>query len=319
MGNNAYFPFFPNDWRGDERLAECSYAARGLWLEMMLLMRPSGGYLAVAGRRYGLADVDAIARHTRGNPRDVKRLLDELHGLEVFSLADDGTIYSRKMVRDAERSVRNTANGSKGGNPSLQPGPDNPASVNRPDNRESPTAAVNPPDNPGSDKANARAPIQSILTQAKPDTVAALPSRAQESEIDRSEKSEALDLGEWWCREAAACSAINPAKAEMDRVMFTPGPLKFALEHVGTLRQLLTVHDRGEIERRARNLFARKTAVGPARVLVAALPSTLMDKWDWFDTAEAPSRQQQPAAEKRDLSGGSDYVAAIKARGVRIG
>jgi hypothetical protein len=52
--------------------------------------------------------------------KEVKKLLSELESAGVFSRDEQGIIYSRKMVRDVARAVRNKANGQYGGNPQLK-------------------------------------------------------------------------------------------------------------------------------------------------------------------------------------------------------
>lgn len=55
--------------------------------------------------------------------QDVCDCLTELAEAGVYSI-ENGTIYSRRMKRDAEKALANRANGSMGGNPNLKP--DNP-------------------------------------------------------------------------------------------------------------------------------------------------------------------------------------------------
>ena len=46
------FQFYPDDWRADNELHICSLAARGLWIEMMMIMHnatPYGTLLARGG------------------------------------------------------------------------------------------------------------------------------------------------------------------------------------------------------------------------------------------------------------------------------
>ena len=116
-----YFRFFPSDWRGDQDLKACSLAARGLWIEMISMMHGSDpyGHLIAAKSRLGLKDVSKIAAQVGCDATDCKRALKELADAGVFSIADDGTIYSRRMVADAKRSETNQRNGKGGGNPAL--------------------------------------------------------------------------------------------------------------------------------------------------------------------------------------------------------
>lgn len=118
MERDVFMKFFPDSWRADEQLGICSFAARGLWIELMAVAHKSGGYVLINGRSPSL---DELAQAVRGKPKDVKVLLAELHANGVCSIKEDGTIYSRRMVRDAIRRRQNRANGRKGGNPGLIP------------------------------------------------------------------------------------------------------------------------------------------------------------------------------------------------------
>lgn len=97
------FQFYPADWRNDAALRLCSLAARGLWWEMICLMHMAEpyGHLVAAGRSI---DATELARVVGESKNHVQRWLDELKARQVFSVTDDGAIYSRRMVRDeAER------------------------------------------------------------------------------------------------------------------------------------------------------------------------------------------------------------------------
>jgi hypothetical protein len=70
-----------------------------------------------------LDDPKDIARLIAADPGEVKRLLAELEKNGVFSRNDSGFIYSRRMVRDVERSESGRQFGLKGGNPQLKQPP----------------------------------------------------------------------------------------------------------------------------------------------------------------------------------------------------
>lgn len=116
---DPWLKWFPSDWRGDQGLRLCSLAARGLWMEILMLAHPEEGYLRVCGKA---PDVAAIARLVGSTPVEVKRLLAELRDAGVSSVTEDGVIYSRRLVRDAKRRAVNRANGHRGGNPRLMYG-----------------------------------------------------------------------------------------------------------------------------------------------------------------------------------------------------
>lgn len=119
MSKRPWFKFFPSDWQGDLKLRSCSLAARGLWAEIVCVMNSADpkGYLVVNGDKPNFTMLSTLC----GAPeKEVKKHLKELENAGVFSLMDDGTIYSRRIVRDEEKSAKNRRNGSKGGNPALK-------------------------------------------------------------------------------------------------------------------------------------------------------------------------------------------------------
>lgn len=118
------------DHRNDPAVRMCRLAARALWIEMLGLMFEADGYLLVNGKQ---PSTHQLAMLVGAMEREVVPLLVELEDAGVFSRAEDGTIYSRRMVRDAEASAQAKAWGSRGGNPKLNP---------------KPNGGVNPPHNP---------------------------------------------------------------------------------------------------------------------------------------------------------------------------
>jgi hypothetical protein len=112
------FQFYVGDWMKDADLRACSYAARGLWTDMLCLMYESSrrGYLLVKDRP---ASQQHIARMTGGSSDEVGALLKELEDAGVFSRSSDGAVFCRRMVRDEAAAARARANGQKGGNPVL--------------------------------------------------------------------------------------------------------------------------------------------------------------------------------------------------------
>ena len=128
--SSPWLKFFPTDWRADPALRMCSLAARGLWMEMLCVMHEAEPYgtLRVNGRAVTDRQLTALAGG------EVEALLAELEEAGVFSRESDGTIYSRRMQRDAEKAARDKANGKGGGNPSLKMG------VNPPDKAQKPEA-----------------------------------------------------------------------------------------------------------------------------------------------------------------------------------
>lgn len=129
-----WIKFFFADWRAEPRLKMCSRAARSLWLDMLGLMHEASpyGFLLVEG----IAPTTQQLANLVGDPeRQVKVWLEELRAAGVYSavggsMPDDvqgmipleapqGTILSRRMLRDLAKRERDRANGKGGGNPKL--------------------------------------------------------------------------------------------------------------------------------------------------------------------------------------------------------
>jgi hypothetical protein len=117
-GRKPWLKFFTTDWRADPALRGCSFAARGLWIDLLTLMHEAESYgeLKVAG---GIPSEKRLAALLGSNEKTVRTLLAELEVAHVFSRREDGTIYSRRMVRDFDKLLTDKANGGKGGNPRL--------------------------------------------------------------------------------------------------------------------------------------------------------------------------------------------------------
>ena len=108
------FQFYPGDWWRDTGVRIYSLAARGLWMDMLCIMFDASrrGYLLANGKqmsstmlaaRVGVSDVEVTA------------LIAELEDAGVFSRLKDGTIYNRRMVRDADISAKRSEAGKVGG------------------------------------------------------------------------------------------------------------------------------------------------------------------------------------------------------------
>jgi len=112
------FQFYPADWRKDLELQSCSIAARGLWHEMMCVMHEAEpyGHLVLNGKP--MSELQA-ATACRVTPRDYRALLAELKAAGVPGETDDGSIYSRRMVKDEQLRAMRAGFGRLGGNPRL--------------------------------------------------------------------------------------------------------------------------------------------------------------------------------------------------------
>lgn len=118
MSARRWAKFWWQDWQRDPALRMCSLAARGAWIEMLCLMADADpvGHLLVNGRSPNMRQLAAVLGCSE---REATKLVSELEENGVFSRSDDGTIFSRRMVRDKAISDEAAANGKKGGNPNI--------------------------------------------------------------------------------------------------------------------------------------------------------------------------------------------------------
>lgn len=110
--------FYPSDWMAEPGLRLCGLASRGIWMDMLCLMwsSPERGVL----RKQNGSKIESkdISKMCGASETEVDACLAELYEHGVYSKAQDGAIYNRRMVRDEHiRRVRSEA-GSKGGRPS---------------------------------------------------------------------------------------------------------------------------------------------------------------------------------------------------------
>ncbi len=93
------FQFYPADWRKDAALQSCSVAAQGLWINAMCIAHECEpyGHLMLNGKPMQAAQLARILSLTA---KECQRLLDELEVAGVFAKTAEGTIYSKRMVRD---------------------------------------------------------------------------------------------------------------------------------------------------------------------------------------------------------------------------
>ncbi len=141
MTKQHWSKFFWNDWRGDPRLRVCSFAARGLWMEMLCVMAESGGYFLINGVK---PSNEQTARLCAGSPEEVAGLLDDLERMNVFSINRDGVIYSRRIVRDQKKRGTAADNGKLAG--SVSPSKQRERRDSTPPNGKSPESRVQIPD-----------------------------------------------------------------------------------------------------------------------------------------------------------------------------
>jgi hypothetical protein len=125
-GNGHHWSKFCwRDWQNDRALRACSLAARGFWVECLAAMHDGDpvGHLTMNGEP---ATPKQMAANANCSEREAVKLLAELEAAKVFSRTADGTIYSRRMVKDAAISEAGRRWGKTGGNPNLMGDPLNP-------------------------------------------------------------------------------------------------------------------------------------------------------------------------------------------------
>jgi hypothetical protein len=107
-------PFYWGDWFKCPEVRALSPEARCLWFEMLGLMWESTerGYLTLAGKPM---TKETISRCLGFACDLLERLLAELLEYGVCSVRDDGAIFNRRMVRDAEISSKRASAGKIGG------------------------------------------------------------------------------------------------------------------------------------------------------------------------------------------------------------
>lgn len=131
MAGTIWTKFYWSDWLSDQQLARCSLAAQGLWMRLLCIAAAGDpiGYVADGRVPYGLEDIARLAGVSKA---EAEALVGELDRYGVTSRDRNGTLYSRRMVRDWKASQIARKNGKSGGNPNLRkqegiPPPDNPS------------------------------------------------------------------------------------------------------------------------------------------------------------------------------------------------
>jgi hypothetical protein len=111
--------FWWRDHQGDAALRACSLAARGYWMEVLCIMHGATpvGHLLINGRSPTNRQMSAICGCSE---KEVRAHTAELEAAGVFSRSPDGTIWCRRMVRDAAESEAGRSWGRTGGNPTLK-------------------------------------------------------------------------------------------------------------------------------------------------------------------------------------------------------
>jgi len=111
---NPWTKWYWQDWLADTGVRASSLAAQGLWINMLAIMAKSEkrGYLMINGKQIESKTLAKLL----GEPEDlINDLLSELEQNGVFSRDENGTIFCRRMVREAEISEIRAKCGRLGG------------------------------------------------------------------------------------------------------------------------------------------------------------------------------------------------------------
>lgn len=108
MPQRPWMKWYPADLRAEPSLRMCSRAARSLWVDMLGLMHEAEpyGHLVVNGKDM---TPEELARVLGDSVKDIRKWLKELEENRVLSITEEGTIYSRRMVRDHEKAEKGRA------------------------------------------------------------------------------------------------------------------------------------------------------------------------------------------------------------------
>jgi hypothetical protein len=109
-----WFKFYPSDWLTDPELNACSPGARAFWIDALCLlheMREVGVF-----KTNGISWTDhKIAAAVRGDTTCNLVFLRELLDAGVAVRAADGSVFSRRMVRDESKRAKCSEAGKRGG------------------------------------------------------------------------------------------------------------------------------------------------------------------------------------------------------------
>ena len=114
MSELPFSKFYWSDHQGDPLLRGCSFAAQGLWTRMLCIAAESVryGHVLLNGRQPSDAE---LARVVGGTAEEVAALVEELDRNGVFSRDRSGTIYCRRMIREAKKRAASAKGGKIGG------------------------------------------------------------------------------------------------------------------------------------------------------------------------------------------------------------
>ena len=171
------FQFYPGDWLNDAALRMCSVGARGLWIDMLAFMHQGSDYGYLKVNHKPILPIN-LARMVGATLSDCEGWLAELEEAGCFSRDAQGSIYSRRMIRDEEIREKRAAGGHLGGNPALKGKAKKPVSaektgtskVNHPPNLDTTPSSSSSSSSSSNTSASASRPARKAVDKSKPDS-----------------------------------------------------------------------------------------------------------------------------------------------------
>lgn len=121
LQNSPYLPLYVKDFMSDEKLAECSASANGVYIRLMCMLHKSDSYGKILLKEKYKTDSNTcmnfasmLARHMPYTVNDICEGLTELLYNEVVYIVGD-YLFQPKMVKDGKISEKRAVAGKKGG------------------------------------------------------------------------------------------------------------------------------------------------------------------------------------------------------------
>lgn len=182
MAKNPSSIWYWNDWIIDPAVRMCSAAAQGMWMQLLAIAASADGYVKIGNKPCSICDLATI---TGWRKQDISRWVRELEKRGVFSRTDDGTIFCRRMVREAEARAAKRKKASHHRNISELKVAHPPEGITPPESLDNPTPICEKSPPPDSDSV---AVSQNPLPTSKPlPLLNAARARAEKDEHNKKE------------------------------------------------------------------------------------------------------------------------------------
>ena len=125
LQNSPYLPLYVKDFMSDEKLAECSASANGVYIRLMCILHKSELYGKILLREKYKTSSNAcmnfasmLVRHMPYSMSEIHDGLEELLDNKIIEIEGD-YLLQKRMVKDGELSEKRAVAGQKGGKKSL--------------------------------------------------------------------------------------------------------------------------------------------------------------------------------------------------------